>query len=338
MYGNVPPGVDPLPGGYNGGGDAMRNPQGEWASASGGGASDVRVSPYGPTQRVVVGGGGGAGYSYLSLPGGVGGLTGGNGTIELLNRAVSDADINAVIAASQPFLAGTGGTSQGPGVNGLYRQQTLSIYPLAQVDEPEPNPARDPAAGIGGDATVTGILPARGIPRIVTFLGGGGGWYGGGAGGGLYVQGGHEVQEEVALGGSAGGGSSYAVASPAGLPAAVFSGGVQHGDGLVRIATCHQGAKVVSVAKPASTNDATATPSASLVSADLSSVTPAVSSVGSPSASLSGEASRAATSVVPVESLGEPAPWWVPLVAVGALAVLVAGGVFFVLVRRRRLG
>lgn len=344
MNSNVPPGLDTLPGGYNGGGDAMRGVLREaWTFASGGGASDVRVAPYGLTQRVVVGGGGGAGDSYNHIPGGSGGQTGGNGTIQPLDRAVSEADINAVIAASQPLLAGTGGTSQGPGVNGLYRQQTLTIFPLALVDEPEPNPARDPAAGVGGDATASGILPGRGVPLYSFYLGGGGGWYGGGAGGSLYVQGGHEVQEEVTLGGSGGGGSSYAVASSAGLPAAVFSDGVEHGDGLVRIATCHRGAKPKATAKPASTRGTTPTlEGAAGPSTDLPSITPAASSVGasldsgSPTPSTSGDASKTAESVVPGQTPGEPMPWWLLAIAVGALGVLGAGGVFFVLVRRRR--
>src|SRR5665647_2820752 len=63
----------------------------------------------------------------------------------------------------------------------------------AQVDEVEPNPTRDPAAGIGGAAmAVEGLPPLPSVPMFATYLGGGGGWYGGGAGGGLYVQGGHE--------------------------------------------------------------------------------------------------------------------------------------------------
>lgn len=327
-----------VPGGYNGGGDAMRGSLDLWTTrASGGGASDVRVAPYGLTQRVVVGGGGGAGDSYNQIAGGSGGKTGGNGTIQPLNVPASEADINAVIAARQPLLAGTGGTSRGPGVNGLYSQETLSIYKLARVDETEPNPARDPAAGIGGDATASGILPGRGIPRFSSYLGGGGGWYGGG----LYVQGGHEVQEDVALGGGGGGGSSYAVASPASLPAAVFSDGVQHGDGLVWIATCHRGAKPVSTEKPASTRRTTPTLEATASpSTDLPSITPVVSSVGagltdsgSPSPGRSGDASKTAEAAVPGAAQGEPTPWWPLAVALGVLGAAVA---FFVLVRRRR--
>ncbi|WP_070137958.1 glycine-rich protein [Crocinitomix algicola] len=56
-------------GGYNGGGQA-----GTDYGASGGGASDVRISPYGLTERVIVaGGGGGAAYGSSPSNGGDGG-------------------------------------------------------------------------------------------------------------------------------------------------------------------------------------------------------------------------------------------------------------------------
>lgn len=63
-------------GGYNGGGQAATE-----YGAAGGGGSDVRVSPYGLSNRVIVGGGGGGGSfgSYGHIGGNGGGLTGGAG-------------------------------------------------------------------------------------------------------------------------------------------------------------------------------------------------------------------------------------------------------------------
>ena len=57
------------PGGFNGGGQAGTN-----YGAAGGGGSDVRVTPYGFGDRVIVAGGGGGGaFGSYGNPGGIGG-------------------------------------------------------------------------------------------------------------------------------------------------------------------------------------------------------------------------------------------------------------------------
>lgn len=85
------------PGGYNGGGMAATN-----YGAEGGGASDVRVSPYGLNDRVIVGGGGG-GAAFGSTP-----SNGGNGG-GLIGLAGSNGD---------EFVGGGGGTQVAGGAAG----------------------------------------------------------------------------------------------------------------------------------------------------------------------------------------------------------------------------
>ena len=85
------------PGGYNGGGMAATN-----YGAEGGGASDVRVSPYGLNDRVIVGGGGG-GAAFGSTP-----SNGGNGG-GLIGLAGSNGD---------EFIGGSGGTQVAGGAAG----------------------------------------------------------------------------------------------------------------------------------------------------------------------------------------------------------------------------
>ena len=90
-------GNDTGPGGYNGGGMAATN-----YGAEGGGASDVRVSPYGLNDRVIVGGGGG-GAAFGSTP-----SNGGNGG-GLIGLAGSNGD---------EFIGGGGGTQVAGGAAG----------------------------------------------------------------------------------------------------------------------------------------------------------------------------------------------------------------------------
>jgi hypothetical protein len=63
-------------GGFNGGGQAGSNYGNE---RSGGGASDIRVSPYGLADRIIVAGGGGGNGGYAGGNGGAGGLIGASG-------------------------------------------------------------------------------------------------------------------------------------------------------------------------------------------------------------------------------------------------------------------
>lgn len=85
------------PGGFNGGGQAGTN-----YGAAGGGGSDVRVTPFGFGDRVIVAGGGGGGaFGSYGNPGGHGGgLVGGTGS------------------SGGGFTAGTGGTQVAGGVAG----------------------------------------------------------------------------------------------------------------------------------------------------------------------------------------------------------------------------
>jgi len=85
------------PGGFNGGGQAGTN-----YGAAGGGGSDVRVTPYGFGDRVIVAGGGGGGaFGSYGNPGGIGGgLIGGTGS------------------SGGGFTAGTGGTQVAGGAAG----------------------------------------------------------------------------------------------------------------------------------------------------------------------------------------------------------------------------
>ena len=85
------------PGGFNGGGQAGTN-----YGAAGGGGSDVRVTPFGFGDRVIVAGGGGGGAfgSYGNSGGHGGGLVGGTGS------------------SGGGFTAGTGGTQVAGGAAG----------------------------------------------------------------------------------------------------------------------------------------------------------------------------------------------------------------------------
>ncbi|CAN5358592.1 hypothetical protein BH09BAC5_BH09BAC5_02230 [soil metagenome] len=129
--------------GYNGGGNA------NGSSTGGGGASDVRVSPYALANRVIVAGGGG-GNGYYSFPGGAGGGLTGTAGGNTTNGSAAYGGGGGTQAA--------GGTSSGtyPGTSG--------------------------SLGVGGDGGIgPGLIGYSG--------GGGGGYYGGGGGGGDVVWG-----------------------------------------------------------------------------------------------------------------------------------------------------
>jgi hypothetical protein len=147
-------------GGWNGGGVANCNGSGSnpiFYSATGGGATDIRTTPYSLYERAIVaGGGGGAGYNCNSIQdsGGVGGgVTGGK---------------YPTTCGSQPASSGGGGTQAGGGIGGTYTSFGTS---------------GSGGWGIGGSGVCTG-----GTITANQGGGGGGGYYGGG--GGCWVGGG----------------------------------------------------------------------------------------------------------------------------------------------------
>lgn len=189
-------------GGYNGGGGTSFPDQGN-GRCGGGGASDVRVAPYGLANRVIVGGGGGGtgeylveepGGSWTEECGGAGGYP--NGT------------------ASSCFAGGTsapgdgqGGTASSGGAGGEGNGGAGALG----------------TGGSGGDSS--------GDPEPGS--GGGGGYYGGGGGG--YATSTIVVYGEffsVVNAGAGGGGSSFFVG---GCTTTACPSGVQPGNGLVTI-------------------------------------------------------------------------------------------------------
>lgn len=161
-------GGSPGAGGWNGGGDGGNN---AYPGAGGGGASDIRIAPYGLADRLVVaGGGGGAGIGSFgcSAPhyAGAGGCnSGGVGT-----------DLNSCYPNTGE--KGDGGTQISGGAGG---------------GTTTGNPGMSGALGVGGN----GGSGCTGSPCDSGGGGGGGGFYGGGgAGSGYWSEGG-------------GGGSSY---------------------------------------------------------------------------------------------------------------------------------
>ena len=195
-----------VPGGWNGGGDVYSpqltsDAEGEGTSASGGGASDIRVCPSaatggcGLTDRIAVaGGGGGAGLfdtnnggDLQSVNGGAGGTF--DGQAGLQQGTPGDAG------------AGAGGTQSQGGSGG-------TPSPVQGCTE---NPT-GPTDGVGtpGSLGQGGAGGAGGIPESpiwnYTGAGGGGGFYGGGGGacGGYQSNG-----TSFTSAGSGGGGSSW---------------------------------------------------------------------------------------------------------------------------------
>ena len=147
--------VNPADGGYNGGGDGGTSTlyPGRFG-ASGGGASDIRVSPFALENRILTaaGGGGGGTYSYSSHGGAGGGLSG---------------------AFGEPFgVGGYGGNQGGGGPGGYYNGAGSNIYSGERGE-----------LAIGGNASGSGGGGGGG------YYGGGGGAIGGGGGGSSYIDG-----------------------------------------------------------------------------------------------------------------------------------------------------
>jgi hypothetical protein len=125
-------------------------------SGTGGAATDIRVSPNGEANRLLVaGGGGGAGWNYLSARdnggagGGLTGAPGGDGTLTTTNGVGLG---GSQTAGGAPGLTGVQNTAGGSGSQGYGGS--------AYCYESTTSPAQYPPSGGGG----------------------GGGWYGGGSG------------------------------------------------------------------------------------------------------------------------------------------------------------
>ena len=140
-----------IAGGFNGGGNGWDDTD-PWGGAGGGGASDIRRTPYSLNDRVVVGGRGGGGgidgcNSANLLTGGVGGgLTGGDGAP----------------SPSSCVGSGTGGSQIAGGLKGQYPSCANNSF--------------DGVFGIGGSGYGACSNSDDG------GSGGGGGYYGGGSG------------------------------------------------------------------------------------------------------------------------------------------------------------
>ncbi|MEC8381312.1 MAG: glycine-rich protein, partial [Myxococcota bacterium] len=134
-------------GGYNGGGSVNECCGSSQLSGTGGGATDVRISPYGLNERMIVAGGGGGGGSSDWGPGpggGGGGLNGEDGATPISN--------NGNVAN------GTGGSQTAGGV----------AYQCCGSSYPNQNGSFGQGGACWHDSAACGA--------------GGGGWYGGGAG------------------------------------------------------------------------------------------------------------------------------------------------------------
>ena len=98
-----------IQGGYNGGGRGYRN--NSYGSASGGGASDIRLNGHTLNDRIIVAGGGGGAQTYGNSSGGQGGALIGE------NASSGSAGIGGTQTAGGNAVSGGGGTSS-PGTLG----------------------------------------------------------------------------------------------------------------------------------------------------------------------------------------------------------------------------
>jgi hypothetical protein len=177
-------------GGFNGGGVGSPT-SGDWGGW-GGGASDVRVSPGGVRDRIIVAGGGGGeggggdfGYGKVyGCGGGGGGLVGGKGLhgagVSIRSRGRADYGGGG---------GGRGGTQTAGGDGGLGG--------AGSGCKESGKAGGKGALGVGGDAATNPGYAGGG---------GGGGYFGGGGGGSSCVG----ASSYVGGGGGGGGGSSYA--------------------------------------------------------------------------------------------------------------------------------
>ncbi|MBV9597363.1 MAG: hypothetical protein JOZ87_10890 [Chloroflexi bacterium] len=177
------------------------------AAGRGGGASDVRRSPYRLVDRLVVaGGGGGGGSTDLWGKDGLGGAGGDSGAPGLAGRSF----VGSLSPGGGGAPGGTGRGGSGGAGGSAGRGDTRGS------DGP------DGTQGVGGSMPRSNENGGDGG-------GGGGGYYGGGAGG-QGASSGHGAQGSGAGGG--GGGSDFVTADATDV---IVRDGVQAGDGLVVI-------------------------------------------------------------------------------------------------------
>lgn len=146
-------------GGYNGG--AVGGLYGSiYAGGGGGGASDIRVAPYGLSDRLVVAGGGGGGAFDFNVPNSERGGNGGG----LIGQA---GYYNGVVSGTG--YVGTGGTQSVGGIGGNYPGYCIGSNGVFG------------SGGAGGTCTNSGGGGGGG------YFGGGGGVWAGGGGGSSYT-------------------------------------------------------------------------------------------------------------------------------------------------------
>jgi hypothetical protein len=207
--------------GFNGGGDpggcCGNVPE---SAGQGGGASDVRIAPFGLTDRLVVagGGGGGGGNGAGDGPGHTGGPAGGRGGAGG-DPGMAGSDLSGSVIGGQP---GAGGTGQGGAGGG--------------AGTPGGSAGLAGSLGQGGSGGGMGVSGAGGAGG-----GAGGGFVGGGGGGGGGASG------EGGGGGGGGGGSSFV--EPFATGESVTSG-AQSGSGMVAISYGVPDARAVDVSFP----------------------------------------------------------------------------------------
>jgi len=147
-------------GGYNGGGNGD---PGTWNSCGGGGASDVRITPYALGNRIIVGAGGGgrAGGTPATAAGGSGGCAVGNPGIGSYGGAGNGGTQTTGGAGGTPYLA--------PGTNG--QAGTLGQGGNCGLD----NCTSSASGGGGGGGLYGGGGGGPDCISLTSYIGGGGG-------------------------------------------------------------------------------------------------------------------------------------------------------------------
>jgi hypothetical protein len=212
-------------GGFGGGGNGGNGQEGDFeqeCGAGGGGASDVRTSPFGLANRLLVAGGGGGGGGVGST-GAAGGISGANG-----------ATADAYGAATTVSPSGSGATLAGIGAGGNAAGNSCAIA------------SGDPGSGgTGGNGGNGGNV----LSSTDGGGGGGGGYYGGGGG----ASGNHDGGPCEQGGGGGGGGSSYPnpASPPTGVSDVTINQGVHTGNGSVTATFTASGPPTTAIATPA---------------------------------------------------------------------------------------
>lgn len=147
-------------GGYNGGGNGD---PGSWNSCGGGGASDVRIAPYGIANRIIVGSGGGgrAGGTPTTAAGGAGGCATGTAGIGSFGGAGAGGTQTTGGAGGFPYAT--------PGTNG--QAGSLGQGGNGGID----NCASSASGGGGGGGLYGGGGGGPDCISLTSYIGGGGG-------------------------------------------------------------------------------------------------------------------------------------------------------------------